>query len=179
MARLFAGASRVSPSPKSSRASRTRTSAPSPPPGRARLGRRGSFQLEDQLIRRHNENLSQRDGDEPGGAGMFGAMAPNAGIVRAASCKSRYRLLDVDLKAEAKAWWRDFQARGSVFHHQVWYISAWDWLLALFVLYSTAYTPFILVFPAGQWPGSPGLDVTIDILFMLDVGIKLRTTCDA
>ena len=28
----------------------------------------------------------------------------------------------------------------------------------------------------GDRPGSPGLDVTLDILFMLDVVIKLHTT---
>ena len=163
---------RVAPSPSGK--------SSSPPLSRAR-GRRGSFQMEAQLLARHCENLSQRGGDAPGGTNRipsgFGGLGPSS-LVRTPqqprASMSMRQLMDV--KARALAWWADFKARRYMFHHHVWYINMWDWFLALFVLYSTTYTPFILVFPHGAWPGSPGLDVTLDLVFCFDVGIKLRTT---
>lgn len=72
---------------------------------------------------------------------------------------------------------RTLKKRRWVFSHKSAVISAWDWMLCLFVLYTAIYTPLQLVFPEEiLWEGEEAFGILLDGLFMLDILIKLRTS---
>ena len=53
-------------------------------------------------------------------------------------------------------------------------ISWWDSFLVLGVIYSTAYTPLAVVFHEARWPQHEVVDVTLDVLFFIDLLVRFR-----
>jgi hypothetical protein len=62
-----------------------------------------------------------------------------------------------------------------VFDQQSAVISWWDSFLVIGVIYSTAYTPLVIVFPQARWRNHQIADVTLDVLFCADMLVRFRT----
>ena len=62
-----------------------------------------------------------------------------------------------------------------VFDQQSSAIAWWDSFLVLGVIYSTAYTPLVIVFPQARWSYHEAADVVLDMLFTIDMLIRFRT----
>ena len=68
--------------------------------------------------------------------------------------------------------WRALHARGFIFTFNSVPMTIWDYCLAAAALYCAIYLPFALIF--GRW-NSEILHTTLDVLFITDVFIKMRT----
>ena len=66
-----------------------------------------------------------------------------------------------------------------VFSHRGLFVSWWDSFLILGVVYSTAYSPLAIVFADARWDYHGTVDLVLDILFMMDVMIRFRTSVAA
>ena len=101
-----------------------------------------------------------RDSDSPepeGGGGDGGSMRKLEHAVRRA--------------------WRAFAARGYVFDHTSSALAAWEWMLTACVLYNATYLPMELVFPFGAaWEGSFVVGTVLDVVFLADIAVKLRSS---
>jgi hypothetical protein len=71
--------------------------------------------------------------------------------------------------------WRAFRSRGYVFTFQSLPMTAWDLLLAACALYFSYYLPFSLVFTGSRWEAEQTLHSLLDVLFLADIIVKLRT----
>ena len=72
---------------------------------------------------------------------------------------------------------RAFKERKYIFSHSSELISVWDWMLCIFVLYTAIFIPMQLVFPDDiGFEGEEVFGILLDILFMIDILIKFRTS---
>ena len=55
-------------------------------------------------------------------------------------------------------------------------MSWWDSFLVMGVIYSTAYTPLVIVFRQARWSHHQAADAILDVLFSLDMLIRFRTS---
>jgi hypothetical protein len=70
--------------------------------------------------------------------------------------------------------WRAFVNRGYVFAFNSFPMACWDYLLSGAALYCAIYMPFALVFE--RWDNEAGPHSIMDILFISDVFVKMRTS---
>ena len=63
-----------------------------------------------------------------------------------------------------------------IFDQQSPVVSWWDSYLVFGVIYSTAYTPLVIVFHQAHWTHHEVIDVILDCLFSLDMLIRFRTS---
>ena len=63
-----------------------------------------------------------------------------------------------------------------VFHSRSDLIAVWNSALIFGVIYSTAYSPLAVVFPEARWTQHDRTETLLDVLFMLDVVIRFRTS---
>eukprot|EP00966_Prymnesium_polylepis_P042734 993052-Prymnesium_polylepis.1 len=70
-----------------------------------------------------------------------------------------------------------FKERKYIFSHSSELISAWDWLLCIFVVYTAIFIPMVLVFPDDiGFEGEEAFGILLDVLFMIDIVMKFRTS---
>ena len=62
-----------------------------------------------------------------------------------------------------------------IFDHQSSLIAWWNSFLVLGVIYSTAYTPFIIVFHQARWAYHERTDAILDAIFIIDMLVRFRT----
>ncbi len=55
-------------------------------------------------------------------------------------------------------------------------IQWWDSFLILGVIYSTAYSPLVIVFPEARWAHHIAIENVLDVLFCIDMIIRCRTS---
>ena len=63
-----------------------------------------------------------------------------------------------------------------IFDQQSRFISWWDSFLVLGGIYSTAFTPLIVVFRQARWTNHEVADAILDVLFTFDVVVRFRTS---
>lgn len=63
-----------------------------------------------------------------------------------------------------------------IISHRSRLLAWWDTFLIFGVVYSSAYAPLAIVFPQARWDHHRTCDVILDILFVLDMLIRFRTS---
>ena len=72
--------------------------------------------------------------------------------------------------------WRRFRTAGYVLDGSSGFVYSWDWLLVVACLYTITLSPLFCVFPTLESSETKLLDVGVDLVFVLDIFVKMRTT---